>query len=224
VTRGATRQAPRRWVAVGAGLILVWVGGSLAAAPPCPKAPRGDLDAAIAAGAARTGLPPGWIGAVIDRESAGYPCAVSPKGAMGLMQLMPDTWASLRAALSLGASPFDIRDNVLAGAAYLRVLHDRFGPAGMLAAYNAGPGRYLAAVSNGRPLPAETIAYVSDLAPRLSSGGAVAGGSTLPAGRPGGGLFAGLPVATHRDFPSAEATSQDDGLFVVLAPHAEGAP
>src|SRR3546814_5730962 len=74
-------------------------------------------------------------------ESRGDVRAVSPKGAMGLMQLMPDTWASLRVRLGLGANPYDPRDNILAGAAYLREMHDRYGSPGFLAAYNAGPGR-----------------------------------------------------------------------------------
>src|SRR3546814_17844195 len=91
-------------------------------------------------------------------ESRGDVRAVSPKGAMGLMQLMPDTWASLRVRLGLGANPYDPRDNILAGAAYLREMHDRYGSPGFLAAYNAGPGRYEEALA-GRPLPAETRAY-----------------------------------------------------------------
>src|SRR3546814_3022380 len=84
-------------------------------------------------------------------ESRGDVRAVSPKGAMGLMQLMPDTWASLRVRLGLGANPYDPRDNILAGAAYLREMHDRYGSPGFLAAYNAGPGRYEEYLA-GRPL------------------------------------------------------------------------
>jgi hypothetical protein len=74
------------------------------------------------------------------RESAGDPRDLAP-WAMGLMQIMPDTWAGLRVAI-LGADPYDPRDNILAGAAYLREMHDRYGSPGFLAAYNAGPGRY----------------------------------------------------------------------------------
>lgn len=95
--------------------------------------------------------------------------AASPKGAMGLMQIMPATWADLRARHGLGADPFDPRDNILAGAAYLREMHDRYGAPGFLAAYNAGPGRYDDYLSAGRALPAETIAYVSALAPLIGS-------------------------------------------------------
>ena len=66
--------------------------------------------------------------------------AISPKGAMGLMQLMPETWAALRARYGLGRDAFDPHDNILAGAAFLREMHDRYGSPGFLAAYNAGPG------------------------------------------------------------------------------------
>jgi soluble lytic murein transglycosylase-like protein len=75
-------------------------------------------------------------------ESAGDARARSPKGAMGLMQIMPETWADLRIRHRIGDNPYDPRDNILAGAAYLHELHDRYGSPGFLAAYNAGPGRY----------------------------------------------------------------------------------
>ena len=98
-------------------------------------------------------------------ESNGDIRAVSPAGAMGLMQLMPATWASLRIRHRLGSDPFDPADNILAGAAYLREMHDRYGDVtAMLAAYNAGPGRYDEHLSRGRPLPAETRAYIAKLA------------------------------------------------------------
>jgi hypothetical protein len=89
------------------------------------------------------------------------------------MQVMPDTWAGLRAHHRLGRDPYQPRDNILAGTAYLREMWDRYGNVGaMLAAYNAGPGRYDEHRSTGRPLPAETRAYVAALAPIL--GGAAA--------------------------------------------------
>ncbi len=116
----------------------------------------------IALAAERFGLSPDLIAEVIAAESAGDAKAVSSKGAMGLMQLMPATWRMLRARLDLGPDPFDPRDNILAGAAYLRELHDRYGAPGFLAAYNAGPGRYEQSLA-GRPLPGETLAYVTRL-------------------------------------------------------------
>ncbi|WP_441256124.1 MULTISPECIES: lytic transglycosylase domain-containing protein [unclassified Tardiphaga] len=117
----------------------------------------------------RFGVPAHWIRAVMTVESAGDVRARSPKGAMGLMQIMPETWADLRIRHRLGGDPYDPRDNILAGAAYLHELHDRYGSPGFLAAYNAGPGRYEQYLA-GRTLPAETRAYVTTLAP--SFGGA----------------------------------------------------
>ena len=118
--------------------------------------------------AARFDLPVDLIETVIAVESAGRPRAVSPAGAMGLMQLMPGTWAELRGRLGLGGDPFDPADNILAGAAYLRALRDRYGAPGYLAAYNAGPGRYEASLA-GRPLPLETRRYVARITGRLGA-------------------------------------------------------
>ncbi len=106
-------------------------------------------------------------------ESGGNARAVSRAGAMGLMQIMPATWAGLRARYGLGPDPFDVRDNIMAGAAYLREMHDRYGNArAMLAAYNAGPGRYDDYLSRGRPLPAETVGYLAQLLPIAGTPGA----------------------------------------------------
>ncbi len=78
--------------------------------------------------------------AVLRAESAGDVRAVSSAGAMGLMQVMPDTWAGLRVRHGLGRDPYDPRDNILAGTAYLREMFDRYGNVGaMLAAYNGRP-------------------------------------------------------------------------------------
>jgi SLT domain-containing protein len=104
-------------------------------------------------------------------ESRGNPRAVSPKGAMGLMQIMPATWNDLRVRHRLGPDAFDPHDNIIAGAGYIRELFDRYGSPGWIAAYNAGPGRYEAAL-RGRPLPAETRAYVAVVAPAMAQTGA----------------------------------------------------
>lgn len=121
--------------------------------------PEPLMEAAIAEAAGRFGVPPAWIRAVIRAESGFDPRAVSSAGALGLMQLMPDTYAEMRRRHGLGSDPFAIHDNIRAGAAYLREMHDRFGEAGVLASYNAGPGRYAAHLAEGRQLPAETLAY-----------------------------------------------------------------
>ena len=136
----------------------------------------------IEAASARFGVPVEWIERVMRAESGGRTVLdgrpiTSHAGAMGLMQIMPDTWIELSARYRLGSDPFDPRDNILAGAAYLREMFDRYGdvPA-MLAAYNAGPARYDAYLRTGRALPAETRAYIAFLAPQL--------GAASPSGPP----------------------------------------
>jgi membrane-bound lytic murein transglycosylase B len=116
----------------------------------------------------RFGVPVRWIRAVIDVESVRDVRARSPKGAVGLMQIMPETWADLHLRYDLGSDPFDPRDNILAGTAYLRELHDRYGSPGFLAAYNAGPARYEEHLA-GRALPTETQAYLQKLVPVIGS-------------------------------------------------------
>lgn len=124
----------------------------------------------IAEASQRFGIPAAWIRAIMRIESHDDRNAVSPKGAMGLIQIMPETWTALRIRYGFGRDPFDPHDNIMAGAAYLREMHDRFGSPGFLAAYNAGPGRYEAYRDRGRPLPPETVAYVADLLPLLGDG------------------------------------------------------
>ena len=110
--------------------------------------------------ARRFDLPPEWIRVVMQAESSGDVDALSSAGAMGLMQVMPQTWAELRARYDLGSDPYDPRDNILAGTAYLRELLDRFGAGGFIAAYNAGPQRYEEHLATGRSLPQETRDYL----------------------------------------------------------------
>lgn len=126
----------------------------------------------------RFSIPARWIEAVIMAESSGDPKAVSPKGAMGLMQLMPETWAELRDQHDLGADPFDPRTNILAGTAYLKTMQDHFGYPALFAAYNAGPGRYEDHLRTGKPLPAETRDYVARIAEMLAGAGYLASDRT----------------------------------------------
>lgn len=133
------------------------------------------LEPFVAEASRRFGIPVSWIRAVMQTESQGTVRAVSPKGAMGLMQIMPQTWADLRSRYGLGVDPFDPHDNIFAGAAYLRELRDRYGATGVFAAYNAGPERYEEHLASGRPLPSETQAYVAALAPMLPDLGSPSG-------------------------------------------------
>lgn len=117
---------------------------------------------------ARFGIPAAWIERVMRAESGGRTHLngrpiTSHAGAMGLMQLMPGTWAEMRARLGLGRDPHAPRDNILAGTFYLRLMYDRFGYPGMFAAYNAGPARYAEHLATGRPLPGETRAYLASV-------------------------------------------------------------
>ncbi|MGY2932825.1 hypothetical protein ACVWZ6_002427 [Bradyrhizobium sp. GM6.1] len=115
----------------------------------------------------RFAIAPNWIRSVQSIESAGDAHARSPKGAMGLMQIMPATWAELRERYNLGNDPYDPHDNILAGTAYLRELLDWYGSPGVFAAYNAGPSRYEEHLAGGA-LPDETRAYVAKLANLLA--------------------------------------------------------
>ncbi|PYD62369.1 lytic transglycosylase domain-containing protein [Gluconacetobacter entanii] len=155
---------------------MLFAMGWMVCVPMSAQAKTYDL--LITEAAARMQVPPEWIAAVLQSESAGDMKAVSAKGAMGLMQLMPATWTDLRRMLALGADPFDAHDNILAGAAYLRMLHERYGDAGFLAAYNAGPGRYDEHLATGRPLPQETLAYVEAVRARLRGDSPLAGQGT----------------------------------------------
>jgi soluble lytic murein transglycosylase-like protein len=154
----------RRWrlpVLAVAAMASSWPGHASGQAPlPASQAVRADIAAHVREASQRFGIPEHWIYAVIRAESAGRLRAVSPAGAMGLMQLMPGTWARQRARFALGRDPFDPRDNILAGTSYLREMYDRYGRQGFLAAYNAGPGRYEDWLAGKGSLPLETRRYM----------------------------------------------------------------
>ncbi|HRQ79696.1 MAG TPA: lytic transglycosylase domain-containing protein [Azospirillaceae bacterium] len=158
----------------------------------------------IAEAAQRFAVPEPWVRAVMRAESDGDPRCLSPKGAMGLMQLMPETWAEMRRAHHLGADPWNPRDNVLAGVAYLRAMYDRYGFPDLFAAYNAGPGR-VEDWRGGRPLPAETRAYVGRVTRQIDAH------AIVPSRPP---LRQSSPSAPP---PAAPSNPDDRGLFVVLA-------
>lgn len=211
ITRSA-RKSPRgkplhAVLAASLAAVLFVPVGALAAPVGASVSEQGSLPGAFSLGAIvaeaaqRFGITQNWIWAVMRVESGGKTRAVSPKGAMGLMQIMPATWTKMTARYRLGGDPFDMRANVHAGAAYLREMFDRYGDLGAaLAAYNAGPGRADDWRWRGRPLPAETTAYVARIAPTIGAAGPVADG------------IAPLTVATFR--PVAVAPSwRASGLF-----------
>src|SRR5260370_32130258 len=93
----------------------------------------------IAEAAQRFGRPEAWVRAVVQAESRGAADATSTAGAIGLIQIMPDTYAELRARYELGANAYDPHDNIIAGTAYMSNIIELFGVPNFLAAYNAGP-------------------------------------------------------------------------------------
>jgi hypothetical protein len=132
---------------------------------PASRDTQAGIETFVEEAAKRFAVPARWIRAIMRVESRGYVRARSPKGAIGLMQVMPSTYEELRLRHGLGADPFDPYDNILAGSAYIRELLDRYGSPGFLAAYNAGPARFDRYLSAGRALPAETLEYVEALVP-----------------------------------------------------------
>lgn len=160
-----------------AGLFIAALPGVVLADPPAQHrtlagATIGQSDpwaAYISEAAKRFAIPERWIRAVMRIESDGDRRAVSPKGAMGLMQIMPATWGEVRARYRLGDDPFDARDNILAGAAYLAELHDLYGSPGFLAAYNAGPRRYERHLVSRNRLPTETVDYLAKIVPLIDA-------------------------------------------------------
>jgi hypothetical protein len=122
----------------------------------------------------RFDVPDVWIREVMHVESGGYQfrasgaLTTSPVGAMGLMQLMPETYDEVRARYGLGDDAFDPHNNILAGTAYIREMYDAFGSPGFLAAYNAGPARLADYLTHNRPLPDETRRYVYMIGTRIT--------------------------------------------------------
>jgi len=207
--------------------IMVWIVAILAASmllsgsahaertsPPAHRMSGVSVDplaAYVTEASRRFGVPERWISAIIRVESDGKQRARSKKGAMGLMQIMPGTWTELRSRYRLGADPYDVRDNVLAGAAYIRELSDRYGTPGFLAAYNAGPGRYERHLTTGRPLPEETQAYVAVLAMMIRGGQII--GQTRAVAKSfawaNSSLFAARTAGTSSDDSSPAAVRQN---------------
>jgi hypothetical protein len=114
-------------------------------------------------------VPQGWIRSVMEAESGGRTMLngtgpiTSDKGAMGLMQLMPETWREWRASLRLGNDPYEPHDNITAATAYLQFLHAKYGYPAMFAAYNDGPGNLEQRMIDGGLLPAETQLYMAKI-------------------------------------------------------------
>ena len=137
--------------------------------PGPPSDPWGPY---INIASSRFDVPQQWIRQVMRVESGGNEyidgqLTVSAAGAMGLMQLEPQTYQEMAAQYGLGADPFNPYNNIMAGTAYIHEMYDVYGSPGFLAAYNAGPGRLDAYVHGQEPLPQQTINYVAMIAPNI---------------------------------------------------------
>lgn len=133
-------------------------------------------DPTIAEASQRFHVPQPWIRAVMVAESGGRTMLAenqpikSSAGALGLMQLMPDTYEDMRQAYGLGADPQNPHDNILAGTAFLRRLFVTYGFPVMFSAYNDGPGNLEYRLTHRELLPLETRNYVEDITRALQSG------------------------------------------------------
>jgi membrane-bound lytic murein transglycosylase B len=149
----------------------------------------------------RVGVPVAWINAVMRVETGGRTMLtdaqpmISSKGALGLMQVLPQTYQEMSAQYNLGSNPFDPKDNINAGAGYLRWLRAKYGYPTMFAAYNAGPGSVDSVLGGDKRLPAETQAYIARV-------GAILGKSGGPDG----------------DFINAAKFTRPDGAPVLIDP------
>ena len=141
---------------------------------PVPGPPSDPWGPYIREAAGRFRVPEIWVREVMRQESGGHlfhngGLTTSPVGAMGLMQVMPETYAGLHDRYGLGDDPYDPHNNILAGTAYIREMYDRYGSPGFLAAYNAGPHRVDDFLAGNSALPSETVNYVASIAPRLGA-------------------------------------------------------
>jgi hypothetical protein len=164
--------------------------------------PDDTIDTLVIEHATRHAIRPELVRAVIQVESGFNPRALSPKGAMGLMQLMPAT------ARALGViNPWDPAQNIRGGTAYLRQLLNRFGNDERLAlaAYNAGPG---AVDRYGKDVPPyrETQAYVKKVNARAGST------STTPK-RPGLIIYKSIELIEGRVVPRYSSAPPPSGTY-----------
>ncbi len=181
--RGRSRHAVRRLLALmllgplaacgGGGHRLASGGGyRQGGAYRVPGSASDPWGPYIMEASARFSVPDRWIRAVMRQESGGREYRngqpiTSDAGAIGLMQLMPATYAELRGRYRLGPDPYDPHDNILAGTGYIRELYDRFGSPAFLAAYDAGPQRLQSYMDGRSSLPNETVNYLASVAPSL---------------------------------------------------------
>lgn len=195
--RGSFRPSPLS--EIGAGRALFFGGDGKMHASNSSRGAIGRWDDFVGEAAARFGVPVPWIMSVMRAESDGRAFIgdtpiTSRAGAIGLMQVMPETYSELQQRYGLGDDPADPRDNILAGTAYLRELYDRFGAPDFLAAYNAGPARFQAYRDGARALPDETSRYLAKLGHDLTPTLPLSATAELPALHDSAALLDGGPL------------------------------
>jgi hypothetical protein len=162
ITQQVDSLVGRRTTPAASFFTVPWIDFPSFVLPPCDPLPGEQIDQLVAGSAKQEGVQPDLIRAVITQESGGRPCAISPKGAQGLMQLMPAV------ATQFGVhDAFDPKQNVDAGTKLLKQLLEKYnGDMKLtLAAYNAGSGRVDS--EGGVPPIPETINYVIDVLSKL---------------------------------------------------------
>ncbi|PAL21064.1 transglycosylase SLT domain-containing protein [Acetobacter syzygii] len=121
----------------------------------------------------RFSIPQSWIRAVMQQESGGHQymnghLTRSVHGAVGLMQIKPDTYAELAQRYHLGSDPYNPHDNIMAASGYIRELYDRFGTPDFLVAYSCGPQCMENHRSRGMSLPSYARSYLASVSPHLN--------------------------------------------------------
>jgi len=156
------RVSVRQQAQVAAVMAPPWTMPEMSIPPACEAIRNPELSHMIDDAAQRQGVDPAVVREVARQESAFRPCAVSPKGAEGLMQLMPTTQLGLQVR-----NPFDAKESLEAGSKLLKTLLDRYkGDLPLaLSAYNAGPGNVDRA--GGIPDIPETKNYVTEILSHL---------------------------------------------------------
>ena len=223
VRAGCRRQAGKL-LAMGALFCGISAAPAYSQAPGLGAAadalsPKNVVANALQEASRRFHVPVSWLRTVMRAESHGDAKSVSDKGAIGLMQVMPQTYVELRAKYDFGRDPFDPRDNILAGAAYLAEMFARYGLPGFLAAYNAGPRRYEERLLGGRPLPAETTDYVARLAPELGFASVPAAGIHAPPDALRAPMFVTMAALNIGPAATADGGESRVGRSQKAAPH-----
>ncbi|MFT8657290.1 MAG: lytic transglycosylase domain-containing protein [Acetobacter papayae] len=118
-------------------------------------------------------IPQAWIRAIMRQESGGHQylhghLTRSIHGAVGLMQIKPDTYAELAGRYHLGSDPYDPHDNIMAGSGYIHELYNRFGSPDFAGAYSCGPQCMSNHRTRGTPLPSYAVAYLAAVSPHLN--------------------------------------------------------